>query len=281
MDYKDSYKYPKLNENTDSGNKTASMNFDHPAWKHLEEASMAEIVQKPDYLEAITGLEFANVYKVYVKKTGDQYKKVKIFKCKESSGFCTRNCLPPECRPFKMKIKYEVDEKESKNFDDHCATLVRDFKCTCLCFNRPTLDVFWNEPRETHLGKIISPFSICGIDMQVYGTEGELKYVISGSCCQCGLLCPKTCCGTCSDVMIPIFKAGDSSRNINDKVGMIRKFMKNFVAEVITDADNFEITFPNDATVVDKFNLISAVLMIDYQYFEENEKVDDKKNYQK
>ena len=57
--------------------------------------------------------------------------------------------------------------------------------------------------------------------------------------------------------------------------------MKNFVAEVITDADNFEITFPNDATVVDKFNLISAVLMIDYQYFEENEKVDDKKNYQK
>ena len=37
---------------------------------------------------------------------------------------------------------------------------------------------------------------------------------------------------------------------------------------MISDANTFIITFPVDATVGDKLNLIACVLLVDYRYYE-------------
>ena len=39
-------------------------------------------------------------------------------------------------------------------------------------------------------------------------------------------------------------------------------------SEVVTDADSYKVTFPQDASPNDKILLIALGLMIDYQYFE-------------
>ena len=41
-------------------------------------------------------------------------------------------------------------------------------------------------------------------------------------------------------------------------------------AEVLTDADSYNVSFPKEATSYDKLLIIALGLMIDYQYFETN-----------
>ena len=41
------------------------------------------------------------------------------------------------------------------------------------------------------------------------------------------------------------------------------------LVNVISDADNFVISFPPTATPLDKFMIVGAVLLIDYRYYEE------------
>ena len=61
-----------------------------------------------------------------------------------------------------------------------------------------------------------------------------------------------------------------NDQNLTGKpVGMIKKKPKG-LQELFTDADTYEITFPQDATPEDKFMLIGAVLLIDYRFFEDN-----------
>lgn len=50
------------------------------------------VKQKPQYLETFTGCEFENKYKVYSYEGGEKGKK--LFKCREKSSCCTRQCLP-------------------------------------------------------------------------------------------------------------------------------------------------------------------------------------------
>ena len=46
------------------------------------------------------------------------------------------------------------------------------------------------------------------------------------------------------------------------------KKKENCLQEMISDANTFIITFPVDATVGDKLNLIACVLLVDYRYYE-------------
>ena len=64
-----------------------------------------------------------------------------------------------------------------------------------------------------------------------------------------------------------IYKYND----LEHPVGVVKKKEK-CIQETITDANTF-ITFPVDANVYDKMNLISAVLMVDYRYYEERGEV--------
>jgi len=57
----------------------------------LENAEGAFINQKIEIFEMLSGCETKNTYNVFLRFTNNEY--AYIFKCKERSGWCARNCL--------------------------------------------------------------------------------------------------------------------------------------------------------------------------------------------
>ena len=152
----------------------------------LNSISSALIRQQPEYLEAITGCETPNRYHVFgLTQSGYTY----LFKCSERSGWFMRNCCPSYARSFDMEIKHIASAGQfNANFSKNYATAIRPFTCTCCCLNRPEMTITLVDNGQ-FIGKIINAFTLCDPEFEVYNKNGEFRYLISASCCQCGLLC--------------------------------------------------------------------------------------------
>jgi hypothetical protein len=120
----------------------------------------------------------------------------------------------------------------------------------------------------TQFGKIIEPYTCFDPKFNVYDKSGQLRYVIIADCCQCGFIC-RNSCGKCSEVLFQIHKPGKEVMDANNTDGHIKKLFSGTVQEIVSDADNFHMVFPVDATAEDKLLLIGNVLMIDYRFYED------------
>ena len=233
----------------------------------LEELALSTgvlIKQQVQFLERITGCESPNRY--YVFSQSPQGGMKLLFKCKEMSGCCMRNCCPADNREFNMLIKHinsytNFNEDFSKPF----VHVSRPFKCTCCCLERPEMLCTFGENSQP-LGRIKQPFSCCDPLFSIYDNTGSLKYTIHAECCQCGLICKNNFCGKLSEVLFNIY---NSSNITSNPVGSIIKKVAT-AAEMVTSADSYQINFPPQADPNDKMLLIIAGLMIDYQFFEES-----------
>ena len=236
----------------------------------LHNINSALIKQQPEYLEAITGCETPNRYHVFgLTQSGYTY----LFKCSERSGWFMRNCFPSSARSFDMEIKHiaslgQFDPSFSKNY----ATANRPFTCTFFCLNRPEMRVSLTDNGQC-IGKIINPFTFFDPEFEVYNQNGQLRYFVSASCCQCGLLCANNFFGKMSEVTFPIY-----NQRGGGQVGSIVKKSAQ-LQELITDADSYNVNFPSDATPEEKLLLICLGLFIDYIYFEVSPSDDDRKRY--
>jgi hypothetical protein len=67
-----------------------NMGFEMDPMAALAQASAAIIKQQVELLEILTGCETANRYHVYVRTLNGNF--VYLFKCKEESDWCMRNC---------------------------------------------------------------------------------------------------------------------------------------------------------------------------------------------
>jgi hypothetical protein len=226
----------------------------------LATISSVFIKQEINIFEVLTGCETKSRFHVYARtQFGYKY----LFKCKEESGWCERNCLLSSSRPFKMKIKHVAALDQFGNDFSDSATFAefnRPYKCTCFCLQRPVMKGVKNNGE--YFGQIKFPFSCCDPKYEVVDKFNNLKYVVTGDCCQCGLMC-RTSYGMCSEVMFQIRKPD------NEQVGFVKKVFSGLVQELLTSADNFELQFPKDSTPEDKLMLIGNVLMIDYTFFED------------
>jgi len=124
-----------------------------------------------------------------------------------------------------------------------------------------------NHSENRKVGKVYEPFKCCDPNFNVYNENNELKYIISGECCQCGILC-KTC-GKCYETYFHIFDAKNSSRDPNHSVGKIIRRIPGVIKMMFTDADNYDVIFPVNASAYEKLMIIGATLMIDYRFFED------------
>jgi len=219
------------------------------------------IKQKLELAEVMTGCEVGNVYYVFpMNKDGDK-KGHKLFKCKEKSSCCAKQCMSGDCRPFQLKVNLEDESEELDN--EPFLLLDRPCKCTCYCFNRPELIVTYVEDgRSEYIGKITNPWECCNILLDVQDKDGNVKYGINGSCCQIGMHCkgPFDCCQTIDfEIKTP---SGDT-------VAGLQKRSQGCVQAEISNADNFSLNFPANATKEDKALLMAAVLFLDFRYFEQ------------
>ena len=220
----------------------------------------AIIRQQPSFLEAATGCVTQNRYHVFLETPyGVKY----AFKCHEHSDTCARCCCSSNARPLKMEMRHVISFQE---YDTDLAKIFisidKPFQCACCCFCRPFMDVHLVDNRQ-RLGHIREPCTCCDIETEVYDANGHLRYEIHGDCCQVGL-----CCGACAQKLSNSYFEIRQNGSI---VVSIKKLSSN-IGEFFTKADSFQINFPANATPADKFLLIIAGLMIDYQNFEKDER---------
>jgi len=135
----------------------------------------------------------------------------------------------------------------------------------------------FNNSEKKNIGRIYEPFKCCDPNFQIFNDQNVLKYVVAGDCCQCGLMCKSW--GKCCETKFYIFDAKIDNRDPSASKGTITRKNPGIAKAMFTDADNFEVVFPNDATPLDKLMIIGATLMIDYAFFEDEGGNDHHRHY--
>ena len=225
------------------------------------------IRQQPQFFEQISGCESPNRYFVFSQSPQTGFKM--LFKCKEQSECCQRNCCSASMREFVMDIKHIANAGAlNENFQNSFVHVNKPFKCTCCCLERPEMIANYSANNEL-VGKVKQPFSCCDPIFTIYDNAGTMRYFIYADCCQCGLCCSGPC-AKMSEVTFNIYR----DANMGQPIGSIVKKIANF-SELITSADSYQVNFPADARPNEKLLLIITGLMIDYQFFEERAGNDD------
>ena len=231
----------------------------------LATAKKASVKQKFEFLEVLTGCETKNEY--YVSAEDNEGNKKHLFKAKENSSWCCRNCCFGSMREFDLdlkKVEYTSQGQEKKvNF----AKFERPFKCTCCCCNRPEMTgKLVNTPPQP-LGKVSEPCTVCDPIIKIYNGAGNQTFTITCDCCQCGYCCRNSIMGRCSEVNFDIFNGASTE---GKPTGNVFKKVKG-CESLVGDADFYTITFPPQTSPEDKLMLIGAVIMIDYLYYEDKD----------
>ena len=242
----------------------------------LANSIKAVIHQQVEIFEMISGCETANRYHVFVQNAQGltQY----LFKCKEESGWCMRNCCPSSGREFNMKLKHinMANQISSNDFQNTYANLFKPYKCTCCCLARPELLLSLHGNEQKYIGKVKEEFTCCDPLFTIKDGNGSPVFVITCDCCQCGFLCRSNFCGKLSEVKFSIFDVKNQS---GSPVGSIVKRVAQNAGQLFSDADSYDVNFPVNSSPQEKFSLICCALMIDYQYFEETGNSNDRTGF--
>jgi len=158
-----------------------------------------------------------------------------------------------------MKIRNRLSETDEEDFIE----CVRECKCTFFCCGRPEMVVYDKnrDGNRVKIGRIVNPWMCCDLALDIFDGDEVLKYKISGSCCQLGIFC-KCPCDSCETIL---FDVRSPSGEILSK---LVKTSPGCAKAMMGDADNFSLDFPSGASVKDKALLMSAVIFLDYAYFE-------------
>lgn len=102
----------------------------------LNAAKSAKIKQKVELLEVFTGCETKNRYNVILNFPNGT--NAFLFKAKEESDCCSRNCVHPSDRPLNMKIKYirQPNQFNGLTYDDCDYNFEKPCTCSCFCLSR-------------------------------------------------------------------------------------------------------------------------------------------------
>ena len=125
----------------------------------------------------------------------------------------------------------------------------------------------FNHSENRKIGRVYEPWKCCDPNFEIYDEQDKLKYVASGECCQCGICCKSF--GKCYETKFFLFDANNANRDPSVSVGSIIRKAPGIAKAMVSDADNFDVIFPNNASVFDKLMIIGATLMIDYAFFED------------
>ncbi|CAH8540733.1 unnamed protein product [Dicrocoelium dendriticum] len=221
-----------------------------PGLEYLTQLNQLIIKQKKELLEIVTNIETANKY-VCLNTHGQA-----VYYCEEESEFFIRNCLKAS-HPFVMHIK------DSNGVE--VIRVRRRYKCLCLwqCFS--CIDCCQDELEvEAPIGQLVGyvkqVYHGCSIWYDVKDASGHIVLRIHGpSYFHC------TCFG--EDIDFKVLSVDNTT-----EVGLIKKQWTNIIQELYTDADTFGVSFPMDLHVNMKATLIGAVFLIDFMFFEQNQR---------
>jgi len=213
-----------------------------PGLEYMAMVDQLIIKQQVEILEAVTGFETQNKYKV-LNSIGQD-----VFFAKEDTDCCNRQCCGPG-RSFDMNIL--------NNQMLEVMHLYRPLRCQSCCFPCCLQELEVQSPPGTIIGTVEQEWSIFHPRFVIKDQSGEPVLKITGPFCvwEC-----------CSDVDFEITTISN-----DQKIGKISKQWSGLGKEVFTDADNFGINFPMDLDVKVKATLLGATFLIDFMYFEKQD----------
>lgn len=223
----------------------------------FEESTSLTIAQKrKGLIKECLGCEQKTEFKWYDTTNGMN---TKIGSSKERSGCCIR-FLCAGNQAFKMDFETEDNEK--------ILSMERPLKCflgpcKCCCYQEMS---FYTDKNK--IGSIHEKFFCCVPRFMIKDSnEVDLYKVHSPTCCGgcCVNCCAEgnPCGGACCVVPFHIFPASqDNTDNGADHIGKIVKRPKSLAAELFTDADMWDIKFPDGANVVQKALLAGSTTLL-------------------
>lgn len=171
--------------------------------------------------------------------------------------------------PFTMKVNEVGTDAELLTVERPCACAVSG--CKCCCYQTANFT-----SGGTALGSIVETCYFCVPSFKINDATGKQVYLIHPPTC-CGGVCVNCCtegnpCGAgCCKVPFWIFDADTKNTNGGEalKIGKILKKPKSAAVEIFTDANAFEVQFPESATVEHKAMLVGTSVFLNAVFFEE------------
>lgn len=218
-----------------------------PGLEYLAQIDQLLVKQQVELLEAFTGWETANKYKIK-NSMGQQ-----VYFAAEESDMCTRQCCGPQ-RGFTIHI--------TDNANQEVIRVTREFKCGagcpwCACVDMCAHEIQIEAPVGQVVGYVKQQQSCIEPRYSIMNAEHDEILNIKGPVC----ICSGPCCTW--DQEFNVF-----SKDGQTEVGKISKQWSGLVREYFTDADNFGVSFPMDLDVKMKAVMIGAVFLIDFMFFE-------------
>jgi hypothetical protein len=187
----------------------------------------------------------------------------------EHSSCLNRFCCPGATRRFKMPVLERGSEQE-------ILTVHKTFSCgpaACKCCCYLDMDMRANGHK---LGSIKEQFYCCVPRFIIKDSNDTDLYKLHPPTC-CGGMCMdccaegNPCCGRgCCKVPFHLFPASQQDTdNGAEPIAKIVKVPKSLSVEIFTDSEAFDVTFPNDATAVQKAIIASSAVLINAAFFEE------------
>lgn len=221
--------------------------------EYIDSLTSIHLKQKIDTLEVLTGWQVRNKFRLTDPVTGQV---IGLFK--EESDCFQRQCCKNQ-RAFKANI---IDSQGQTIF-----SLDRPLHCNCFCC--PTAcdggcgqEITANDSSGNFLGKVTMQqqcaICVCCLDwmLNIADANGQVKWKLGNGICAATCVC-------CDDRYLYVY---DSDGN---KVSTVTKQWRGMATECCTPADSILIEFPNGMTVQEKATLIGAVLLSDYNLWEQ------------
>lgn len=205
--------------------------------EYLAQIDRLVVKQDVELLEALSGCETANKYKIYNAMGQIMYQ------AKEKSS-CLGKQFLGAARAWEMEVTnnegYEVIHMNSP------------FR---LCIPEVTIT---SPATGEVLGSVVRRWVwSCDPVIDIFDCTGTPVLSIKGPCCGFAM---------CGDSNFTVMDPNDNA------VGVISKKLMGggFVQQAFTDADNFNISFPVDLDCKMKATLLGACLLVDFMFFEES-----------
>mmetsp|Transcript_43467 Transcript_43467/g.114951 ORF Transcript_43467/g.114951 Transcript_43467/m.114951 type:complete len:254 (+) Transcript_43467:97-858(+) len=231
-----------------------------PAMQAMGQVQNIKIKEKVRLLEAATALlgqeiEMANKYSIEDRDTGAQ-----VFYATEETNCLAMQCkqVASDCAPWKLSVLYTGGHQPMEAF-----RMEKEWSCTCLCLNRPTMTVIDTQTRQ-FVGSITDPCTCLAMKFEIVGANGQTMGYADGGCCQWGMLCPLPC-GPCAKVEFEIQDAD------NREVGRLTKKIPGWCKFLFSpDVDNYNVQMGGIKDPAFKTLVLALALFMDFRYFSDN-----------
>ncbi|CAK81061.1 unnamed protein product (macronuclear) [Paramecium tetraurelia] len=210
------------------------------------------VAQRFNVFTASSHCDNQNVYFIYAMDnfgTDIEKKKSKpCFKANAETECYQRISLPSSCRSFNMEVKQNLSSTNQKLL----FTLNRNYKCSCLCVNRPDIKVIGSTGNT--IGYVRSSLFSIQKTVEIFDANNNLLFNIKGIWNQFQTYCYLPC-GFCQTISFDILNRFNKLRQ--------RRSAKR--RDVVINA----FQFPKLSSFDEKALILSAVFFLDYNYYEE------------